>query len=292
MSCPDCFRGGVHEGDPVGSTTTIHGLPVYVSNPPEGATPKGIVVFIPDAFGWEFGNNRLLADKYAKRAGVVVYLPDFMAGSAMPLSGLDLLDKIMTPTSWLNTILYKPFYILQAMTQAIPFIFKNRLSVTKPRVSSFIQALRTSPPPFPTTNLKIGAAGFCWGGKHTMLLAQDPPSSRVSPYSSTSTSLPLSPLIDCAFTAHPSMISVPADIEQITVPTSVAVGDVDMAMGKKDILTMKEILEVKKKGDHEVVLLDGAKHGFAVRTMDDKHQWECAAKAETQAVQWFGRWFA
>lgn len=85
---------------------------------------------------------------------------------------------------------------------------------------------------------------------------------------------------------------MPSDIESIEVPTSVAVGDTDMAMGSKDILKMKEILEVKKKGDHEVVVLEGAKHGFGVRTMDDKHQWECAAKAETQAVEWFERWFA
>jgi len=56
---------------------------------------------------------------------------------------------------------------------------------------------------------------------------------------------------------------------------------------------MKEILEVKKKGDHEVNIIPGAKHGFAVRTHpDDKHQMECADKAEKQAVEWFGRWFA
>lgn len=88
------------------------------------------------------------------------------------------------------------------------------------------------------------------------------------------------------------MISMPGDIEGVNVPMSVVVGDTDMAMGGKDILRMKEILEVKKKGDHEVVIIPGAKHGFSVRTMDDKFQWECAEKAETQAVEWFGRWFA
>lgn len=40
-----------------------------------------------------------------------------------------------------------------------------------------------------------------------------------------------------------------------------------------------------------VVILEGAKHGFAVRTMDDKYQWELASKAEDQAVAWFKRWF-
>jgi len=291
--CADCFRGDVHDGTPEGTTTTLHGLPTYVANPPQGTTPKGIVVFIPDAFGWEFVNNRLLCDKYAKRAGVIVYLPDFMAGHSMPIPALDLMEKIMKPASWLTTILYKPFYVLRAASMAIPFFFANRASIAKPRIFAFFQALRTSAPPFETNSLKIGAAGFCWGGKYTVLLAHDTPSSRVHRHESQLTASTLEPLIDCAFIAHPSMLSVPSDIENIVVPMSACVGDVDMAMSKKDAFAMKEILEVKKKGDHECAVLDGAKHGFAVRTIkDDKHQLDCADQAETQAVNWFLRWFA
>lgn len=211
----------------------------------------------------------------------------------MPTAALTLVEKIMKPTSWLTTLLYKPLYILRAATMAIPYIFFNRASVARPRIFSFVQALRTSPPPFETNNLKIGAAGFCWGGKYTVLLSHDTPSSRVHPHSSQLTSNILSPLIDCAFIAHPSMLSVPGDIEKINVPLSCAVGDVDFAIGKKEVLSMKEILEVKKKGDHEVTVLEGAKHGFAVRTMkDDKVQMDYADQAETQAVNWFLRWFA
>ena len=74
---------------------------------------------------------------------------------------------------------------------------------------------------------------------------------------------------------------------------SVAVGDQDMALKKEQVLQVKEILEVKMKGDHEVVMFEGAKHGFAVRTMpEDKLQLECADKAEGQAIAWFTRWFA
>lgn len=82
MSCPDCFTGTIHLGTPTGTTTTLHGLPVYVAKPPEGVTPKGIVTMIPDAFGWEFVNNRLLCDNYAQKGGFLVYLPDFMAGQS------------------------------------------------------------------------------------------------------------------------------------------------------------------------------------------------------------------
>lgn len=88
------------------------------------------------------------------------------------------------------------------------------------------------------------------------------------------------------------MVSVPDDIEKIRVPISVAVGDNDMAMKAPLIQQMNEILTVKMKGDHEVNIMPGAKHGFAVRhEPDDKQQTEFAEEAETQAVGWFTRWF-
>ncbi len=80
MACADCFRGSIHTGQPKGEVTTIHGLDTYVSRPPNGAQARGVIVVIPDAFGWEFGNNRLLADTYAEKGNFLVYLPDFMNG--------------------------------------------------------------------------------------------------------------------------------------------------------------------------------------------------------------------
>lgn len=66
------------EGTPTGTVSTVHGLDTYTARP-EG-TPKGVVVIIPDIFGWETSNSRLLADSYAKKGGFLVYLPDFMGG--------------------------------------------------------------------------------------------------------------------------------------------------------------------------------------------------------------------
>ena len=88
------------------------------------------------------------------------------------------------------------------------------------------------------------------------------------------------------------MVSVPKDIEEVKMPLSVAIGNDDMAMKGPLIQQMKEILE-KKKDDHEVVIMPGAKHGFGVRTdQKDPLQVECADKAEVQAIDWFTRWFA
>ena len=80
MSCPDCFKGSVHDGEPRGKTIKLHDLDTYVVEPSEGKKVKGIVVIIPDAFGWKFVNCRLLADNYADKSNYRVYLPDFMIG--------------------------------------------------------------------------------------------------------------------------------------------------------------------------------------------------------------------
>ncbi len=83
MSCPDCFSGSVHEEDPQRSVTKVHGLDTYIAIPPTGKKAKGIIVVITDAIGWEFVNNRLLADHYAEKGDYKVYVPDFMAGKSL-----------------------------------------------------------------------------------------------------------------------------------------------------------------------------------------------------------------
>jgi dienelactone hydrolase len=203
-----------------------------------------------------------------------------------------LMKGIMTPVSWFETIFYKPIYFLKAIYNVVPWYIKTRPSVVKPRIFNWFANLRTSAPPFETNNLKVGVAGFCWGGKYTFLLCADPPSSRVHRHESQLTASTIEPLIDCGFAAHPSMLSVPVDIDAVKLPISVAVGNEDMAMNGKDIKIMEEILTVKKKGDNEVNIMPGAKHGFAVREdPNDQFQSECADKAEKQAIEWFTRWF-
>jgi len=212
-------------------------------------------------------------------------------GHSLPTVTMSLFEKFMRPSSWFTTLFHKPLYVLHGACLAVPWLIRVRASVVKPRLYAFFQALRTAAPPFPTDDLRIGAAGFCWGGKYTILLAADAPSSRVARHSSQK-SVGIKPLIDCGFTAHPSLVNVPGDIEAVALPLSVIVGDNDHAMKGPLALQMKEILEVKKKGDHEVIIVPGAKHGFAQRTAtDDPFQMEAAQQAEDQAINWFTRRF-
>lgn len=283
VPCSACVSGTLTDQTPTGTEATIHGLSTYVALP-DGES-KGLIIFIPDAFGWKLPNNRVLADNYAKKGGFTVYIPDFMDGIELDTKLLNYMNFITTPASWYSTIVEKPFYAVQVAYQFIPFLIWCREAVTKPRVFKFAKALRTSPD---TANLKIGAAGFCWGGPYAIKLAHDAPSTRV--HRPGSEGGEVQPLIDAAFVAHPSMLKVPADINPVTVPLSIVIGDRDFAMSLADVEKTKAILE-KKGDDHEVVIYPGAKHGFTIRSdPTDLVQKELADEAEVHAMKWFSKW--
>ncbi|KAL5333015.1 Alpha/Beta hydrolase protein [Aspergillus crustosus] len=284
MSCPDCFAGHVHDGTPKGHVTTLHGLDVYKSEPSIPANEiKGIVVIIPDAFGWEFVNNRLLADNYAERGGFRVYLPDFMKGTAAPLSALDSIRAVIKTGSLYDWVV-KPYHIVRLLAGIGPFIFSNRPGKSYPIVSSWFKSLRESPE---GSSLPIGAAGFCWGGKHTLLLARG---------GSTNVDWVERGLIDAGFTGHPSLLEVPGDIEKVTLPVSYALGDLDSNLKADQIEVIKKVVERKAASegiDGEVRVYVGAGHGFCVRADTAvEESGRQAGEAEDQAIEFFQKWFA
>jgi dienelactone hydrolase len=206
------------------------------------------------------------------------------------------MKELKAPQPWFTTLFLKPIWAVQTLYATLLWLFKTRTSVCKPRIFDFLTQIRMQAPPFATDELRIGVAGFCWGGRHAFLLAADPVGSRVERYGS-STEKPEA-LVDCAFTAHPSMLVLPREVEDVRVPMSVCVGEEDMMMSREQVGEMKRVLEgkrgsmeVEKKGDHEVVTIEGAEHGFAVRSdPGDEFMVECAMKAEKQAIEWFQRW--
>ncbi|KAL3473574.1 dienelactone hydrolase family protein [Aspergillus californicus] len=278
MSCPDCFSGHINPDTPKGHVTTLHGLETYVSEPsiPENEI-KGIVIIVPDAFGWEFVNNRILADHYAEMGGFKVYLPDFMHGTAAPVWMINTLRTIMK-TGSLYDWLVKPYHIALALYALPPFLFNNRLGKSYPIVESFFSAVRHAE----RADLPIGGAGFCWGGKHTVLMAHG---------ASTTVNGVEKPLIDAGFTGHPSLLSIPDDIEKIVRPVSFALAELDTNVKAEQIKTIQKIVEGKEIGGEVKVYL-GAGHGFCVRAdtaVEDSNRQ--AKESEEQAVEFFRRCF-
>jgi dienelactone hydrolase len=158
----------------------------------------------------------------------------------------------------------------------VPLKISIRPAVTTPRVFNFFKALRHAAGETP-----IGAAGFCWGGKHVFLLAAD--TEKIDGRS----------LIDSGFTAHPSMLEIPSDIEAVQKPLSVACGGNDRQLPVEKAMEIKRVLEEKKNkgGEHEFVMYETAHHGFAIRgSKEDPEENKQGQAAEDQAVEWFERW--
>lgn len=129
--------------------------------------------------------------------------------------------------------------------------------------------------------LPVGAAGFCWGGKHVALLARD------------DTKTNDTPLIGAGFTGHPSMLLMPDDIENIKLPVSFAIGDKDSHLPLEVVSKIREIVEAKPEGQRgEVVLYTDCNHGFCVRAdISFEDVAKQAAAAEDQCIRWFNRQF-
>lgn len=171
-------------------------------------------------------------------------------------------------------LIYIRYDVARAIYGFGPFMFKNRLSITMPRVMSFLTELRKAE----AAKLPVGVAGFCWGGQHVVHLAAEAPSDS-------------KPLVDVCFTAHPSAVSFPQDIEKIRKPFSVAIGDKDPLMTQEQARETEAALR-KNKVEYEVVVYEGAGHGFSVRIdRTNPKQTEQAVQAEEQAVKWFTKHF-
>lgn len=177
--------------------------------------------------------------------------------------------------------------LLRVLPTLVAFLYHNRYAVVHPRVQAFVRAVRASPAP--GVPPKVGVAGFCWGGLYAVRLTHDAPENKTSDGK---------PLVDCAFTAHPTWLRIPEDIEAVVRPLSVANGENDAQMGRKGMVKLCEILEAKNRETgangpvHEAAVFGEAKHGFAVRgDRGDALQKERGEKSEEQAVAWFRKHF-
>ncbi|KAG4252932.1 hypothetical protein FPRO03_08381 [Fusarium proliferatum] len=252
----------------------MFGRQTYVATPSDKPV-KGIVIIVPDAYGWEFVNNRLLADHYASRGDLLVYLPDFMDGRPAPLRLLDVMPRVgETSTIW--DWLWKPWYVAQLVYGVAPFFIYNSFGSAWPKIRSFFEAVRLHEVP----ERRIGAAGFCWGGRPVLALTH--------PDAKTADG---KPLVDVVFTGHPSGLCLPGDARKVTKPVSVAIGDKDLVMPISQINVIKTTWQSLGDISTEVVIYPGAGHGFCVRVdPNNENQYRQSQEAEEQALRWFGKY--
>jgi len=128
----------------VGEIKNVGEIKSYVTYPPDKSTKYGIL-FIPDAFGLELNNNKLLADDLA-RAGYLTVIPDVFRGEPAPES---LMLGGMHDFNW------------------GAWLGKHTASVVEGILEATIKGMHE------LGVQKIGAVGYCFGGKYVVrFLAQ------------------------------------------------------------------------------------------------------------------------
>ncbi|KZT52814.1 alpha/beta-hydrolase [Calocera cornea HHB12733] len=259
---PCCVTGHLHEGTPTGTVEKIADLDVYVSKPKDGSKAKTIL-FIADIFGWNTPNARLLADEYAN-AGFYVYVPDFFKGDNI---SHDMLQTIAPREPHKRSTLQVAADNASTMATFGPWAVRHREAVVKPLMDEFIKFLRTDP-----LTGKIGAVGFCWGGRYALVLAGEGS-------------------VDAAVANHPSMASE-ADFLSITKPTQINVGTNDIFLPNETVEQVKAALAEKKSDlPFEINVFQDAVHGFAVRgDISDAKEKENKEASANATLRWFNKY--
>ena len=100
------------------------------------------------------------------------------------------------------------------------------------------------------------------------------------------------PLLDAAFAAHPSNVWLPNEIDAVQLPLSIIVGDQDFALRVESARKIQETFAAREeKGKQEMIILEGAKHGFAIRgDHSSELQIQQELQAQDQALDWFATW--
>jgi dienelactone hydrolase len=118
----------------------------YVSYPKDKST-KNTILFLPDAFGLEFVNNKLLADDFA-RAGYFTVIPDIFNGDPVPF------EHLISPGS-------------KGPIDIMAWVGTHPIDSVDPIVEKTIKGLKS------LGAENIGAVGYCFGAKYVVrFLAQ------------------------------------------------------------------------------------------------------------------------
>jgi dienelactone hydrolase len=289
MSCPDCFKGAIHDhaGDPQGTMQTMYSYPCYVASPPPSSTTQSTIIFFCDAFGLNLINNKLLCDHYASQTGFRVIAPDIIPGGPAPVSLMADMENLLGKTiSWWDIWgqLLRIITALRIFSIFVPFLIRSGPWTGYPVGLKFARAVRADLP----LGAKLGVTGFCWGGYLSTGLCAEPAVEGGKER-----------LIDAQFCGHPSGLSTPGmvvdAVKKFGTAYSMAIGDKDFVYSEKKVLQTEAALRREvgepKDNDYEIRTYKGCGHGFAVRAQpDNKLEMAALELARQQAVSWFRKY--
>lgn len=124
---------------------------------------------------------------------------------------------------------------------------------------------------------KIGAVGYCFGGKYVARFLGTTGSSNNA-------------MVDAGYTAHPSFVDE-AEVKAITGPFSIAAAETDSIFPEEKRHDTERILKELSQNSgvpYQINLFSHVQHGFAVKADLNVRACKFAKEAAfLQAVQWF-----
>jgi len=190
------------------------------------------------------------------------------------------LQEPQLPDREKQTVIDKTTSTATVATTLGPWLVKHREAVARPLIENFIDKVRY----IPGTD-KVGVIGFCWGGRYAILAGQKAFSEREGKG------------VDAAYACHPSLVSIPADFESVSVPLSLALGSKDSLLGEYEAGQIKELMEAKTKGEQgekcesQVEIYEDQVHGFALRgDWTGEKDKKAMDQATQQGIEWFKKY--
>lgn len=188
-----------------------------------------------------------------------------------------------------TALLSRAYHLARLAASWIPFARANTDDAVRARLYPFLAAVRNDPT---TRALPVAAAGFCWGGYWAFQLAADPEAEGAGEDVGKEGKKKHLQLVDAVFTAHPSNMRVPEDVESVRLPLSVAAAEFDARFPREQVDVARGILERKVREEeevrHEVVWYEGCHHGWAIRgNKENEVEGRKGLEAEEQALRWF-----
>ncbi|CAA0838967.1 alpha/beta-Hydrolases superfamily protein [Striga hermonthica] len=215
-----------------GEVIEIGGLKSYASGPNDSDTA---VILASDVHGYGVPHLRNIADKISA-AGFYTLVPDFFNGD--------------------------PFVSDQPNKPFQDWLKKHPAEKAIKDANKFVKALRKK------GIKKIGAAGFCWGGKVAVDLSK-PPSVRA------------------VVLLHPTYINV-TDIQGVNAPIAILGGQNDTLVPPSLIKQYESALNARHKVESFVKIFPGVKHGWTLKYNDtDKAAVKMAEEAHKDLLSWF-----